>query len=208
MTDVTLPPIPADMTYHQLPEASFWGKFLAEADTDNGHNPRWAQLQLFAIIDTNSAHKEFGERIWLLYTTGHSLVVHALDGCGLGLMAKAREFGEVTTESPDDLVPCADCHPGDWTLNPDGEYSLEVARHTSIPCQTAEKVIRSLCRDPRCETCKHLSHANRNCSRCGCGDFTPEQPTLSGPGRQLVEKVRRLDPEIDRAATEMLVRRF
>lgn len=208
MTDVTLPPIPEDMTYHQLPEAGFWGKFLAEADTDNGRNPRWAQLQLFAIIDTNPAHKEFGERIWLLYTTGHSLVVHSLDGCGLGLMARAHEFPLITVEAPDDLVACAECHPQDWTANPEGQYSLEVARYTSIPCQSAEKVIRSLCRDPRCETCKHFPHANRDCPRCGCGDFTPEMPTLSGPGRQLVDIARKLDPEIDRAATEMLVRRF
>lgn len=209
MDDVTLPPIPQDMTHHQLPEADFWGKFLAEADTYNGRNPRWAQLQLFAIIDTNPAHKDmFGKKMWLLYTTGHSLVVHAIDGCGLGLMAKAHEFPDITTEDPHDLVACTECRPEDWTLNPDGEYSLEIARHTSIPCRSAEKVIRSLCREISCETCKHPSHASRKCPRCGCDDFIPEQPALSGPGRQLVEEARRIDPEIDRAATEMLVRRF
>lgn len=208
MDSTTLPPIPEDMMHYQLPEADFWGKFLAEADTDNGRSPRWAQLQLFVIINTNPARKEFGEQMWLLYTTGHSLVVHSLDGCGLGLMAKAHEFPDITAEDPEDLVACPECHPGDWTLNSDGEYSLEVARHTSIPCQSAEKVIRSLCRDPRCETCKHPAHANRNCGHCGCDAYVAEQPTLSAPGRQLVEKARRLDPEIDRAATEMLVRKF
>jgi hypothetical protein len=203
-----MPPIPQDMTHYTLPEADFWGKFLAEADTDNGRNPRWAQLQLYAIIDTNPAHKEFGTGMWLLYTTGHSLVVHALDGCGLGLLARAREFGNITSEDPDDLVACTICHPGNFRDNPDKEYSLEVPRHTSIPCRSAEKVIRSLCREISCETCKHPAHASKDCPRCGCGEFTPDQPVLSGPGRQLVEKARRLDPEIDRAATEMLVRKF
>lgn len=205
-SNVTLPPIPPDMEHHQLSEADFWGKLLAEADTDNGRNPRWAELQLYAIIDTNPAHASYGKQMWLLYTTGHSLVYHALDGCGLGIMAKGEEFPYLTIESVDDLVPCPDCHPGTWEES--REYSLEVARHTSIPCQSAGKVIRSLCREPRCETCKHFSHADRECGRCGCGDYVAEMPTLSGPGRQLVEKARRVDPEIDRAATEMLVRRF
>jgi hypothetical protein len=220
LDDMTLPPIPEEMTEHKLPADGeilhFWGKFLASEDTDSGDSLRWAELQLYRITDTNPDHDDFchdleyrglyGKQMWLLYTVGHSVVYHDLDGCAKGVKIKGSDFPGKTEEPLQDLTACSQCRPADWRKNPGEEFRLEVTWYSYTPCPTAGKVITSLYRDPRCATCRDRPHKDSRCRRCGCEDFVAEPRVLSVPGRRLVEKVSRVDPEIAQAAAK--VKRF
>lgn len=211
------------MAWHQLPAdghpVEFLGRFLRSVDTDDGERTRWAELRLYRIIDTNLAHSAalpatdenrdmYGKQMWLLYTIGHSLVYHAADGCTRGLRLPAGEFpARAREEDLDNLEPCPVCRPPDWdSADPGTELRLEVTWYSYTPCQSAEKVIRSLWREPRCVNCRHKPHKGTTCRHagpsgtCTCADYAEAPRQLSQPGHNLIEEVRRVDPLIDTAA--------
>lgn len=211
--------IPADMRYHELPAEDetleFWGKLLASEDTDTGDSLRWAELQLYRIVDTNPEHDSrlpasdenrgmYGKQMWLLYTIGHSLVYHATGtSCRGGKQVPAGEF-RTRAEDPFELVPCPDCSPDDWdAVGEDTLFRLEMPWYTYIPCQTPKKVVESLYRKPRCQNCRDEPHKGGSCRRCGCDSYREAPRVLSVPGRALLEKVAQVDPEIERAMAKV-----
>lgn len=215
MDEVTLS-IPQGMKHYELPAGEetldFWGRFIYKVDTESGERSRWAELRLYKIIDTNEDHGAFldpddedfdmyGKELWLLYTIGHTLVYHELGStCNRGIVVAAGDFPE-RAEDPEQLEPCEYCHPSDWTLaHAEDQYELEITWYSYTPCQTADKVIRSLYREPRCRNCRDKPHEGVRCHRCGCGSYIEAPRTLSIPGRRLIEQVKRLDPEIAVAA--------
>jgi hypothetical protein len=211
--------IPVGMKHHELPTSKgtieFWGRLIDETDTDNGDRQRWAELRLYKILDTNPEHDEhafgedqdmFGKEMWLVYTIGHTLVYHEMGSpCNRGIEASVAEFPSKTADFPEgpddpDLEPCEECRPLDYHEADDEDlYELEVTWYRHIPCQSAEKVIRSLYREPRCEACRHKPHETRRC-RCSCTRYVESTPMLSIPGSRLISKVKSKDPEIARAA--------
>lgn len=211
--------IPAGMRHYELPgtkgPVEFDGRLIDVTDTDNGERDRWAELRLYKIVDTNPEHDEnalgedhcmYGKEMWLVYTIGHTLVYHeAGSSCNRGIEARVAEFSSLTADFPQgpddpDLEPCAECRPLDYHDAADDDiYELEVTWYRHIPCQTADKVIRSLYREPRCEPCRHKPHEGRRC-RCGCSNYQESTPMLSIPGSRLIAKVKAKDPEIARAA--------
>jgi hypothetical protein len=217
--DLTLP---AGMKYYELPTGDyplvFWGRFLDEEDTDDGKRNRWAHLKLFEIIDTNPSHdsslKEsdenremYGRKMYLLYTIGHTLVYHDEDAaCRGGVRMRVSDFPRKTadfplTEEDPDLEPCETCNPADYhSASPEDFFRLEITWYTVVPCQSAGKLIRSLYRDPRCENCRHKPHEGKRCYQCStCTQYKEAPRSLSGPGRNLLEKVKDQEPEIAQA---------
>jgi hypothetical protein len=221
--DITIPPpgaaIPTGMTYHELPAQDeilrFWGKFLDSEDTDTGDSLRWAELQVFKIIDTNPSHDHslpasdenrdmFGQQLWLLYTIGHSVVYHDLHAsCRGGKAVPAKDF-PLRAENSADTIPCPDCAPADWESAPDKEiFRLELPWYTAVPCQTPEKLINALYRKPRCLNCGDSAHGNSRCGRCGCTDYREAPRRLSVPGRNLLDKLAKVDPDIAAATVRV-----
>ena len=222
--DTVFPPdlkLPLGMMHYELPTGDypleFWGRFIHEVDTDNGERVRWAHLLLFRIIDTNPEHNSslkeededrdmYGKEMYLLYTIGHTLVYHREDApCRGGVRVKVSEFGRKSADFPreeddPDLEPCDVCSPRDYHLSgPDDFFRLEITWYKYYPCQTADKLIRSLYRDPRCVNCRHKPHEGRKCHDCRCTNYQETPPVLSTPGRQLLDEVRDAEPEIARA---------
>lgn len=222
MDHVTPPPgidIPAGMRYCELPAEDetlqFWGKFLGAEDTDNGDSLRWAELRLYRIIDTNPAHDHslpasdenrdmFGREMHLLYTVGYSLVYHETGaGCRGGKQVAAGDFRD-HTENWSDLLACPECLPGDWEMvPPETIFRLELPWYTYIPCQSPQKVIASLHRKPRCQNCRHEPHKRDQCRRCDCERYSEAPRVLSLPGRLLLEKVAKIDPDIAQAMAKV-----
>ena len=213
--------LPAGMKLYELPTGDyplvFWGRFLEEEDTDDGKRKRWAHLMLFGIIDTNPAHDSslppedenyqmYGKTMYLLYTIGHTLVYHDEDAaCRGGVRMRVSEFSRKTADFPHgdddpDLEPCEECSPGDYHSAAPGDFfRLEITWYSDTPCQSADKLIRSLYRDPRCSNCRHKPHEGRRCYQCTCPQYKEAPRSLSGPGRNLLEKVRDQEPEIAKA---------
>ena len=215
--------IPLGMKYYELPTGDypleFWGIFVNEEDTDNGERNRWAHLQLYRIIDSNPAHDDslspddenrgmYGKEMYLLYTIGHTLVYHDEDAaCRGGVRVRVADFPRKTADFPltdedPDLEPCETCNPADYRLASPGDYfKLEVTWYSYTPCQTADKLIQSLYREPRCDkvNCRHKPHENHRCRFCGCTAYREAPRTLSTPGRNLLEGARDSEPEIARA---------
>src|SRR5208282_4902624 len=212
--------IPLGMRHCELPTGDypleFWGRFVREEDTDTGESKRWAHLLLYAIIDTNPEHDTslpetdenygmYGKEMYLLYTIGHTLVYHDEDAtCRGGVRVKVADFPRKNIDFPSsdedpDLEPCDACTPRDYRIASEDEFfKLEVTWYSYTPCQTADKLIRSLYRDPRCETCRHKPHENRRCP-CRCANYREAPRTLSTPGRNLLEGARDTEPEIAKA---------
>jgi hypothetical protein len=202
--------IPQGMTFHDLPAGEyrlqFWGRFLDEVDTDNGKRPRWAQLSLYRIIDDNPEHVDswefddgnrgmYGREMWLLYTTGHTLLYHDID-CHQGVKVTKRDIlglGEdsvLNIEDPDDLEPAEDCRPRDWHLAElDDEFRLETTWHSDVPCQTPAKVREAL---SKCGNCHDKPHQGA-CYKCGCANY---RGVLTSPGSKLWDQVCKLDPDL------------
>lgn len=220
MDHATPPPgidIPAGMRYCELPAEDetlqFWGKFLDSEDTDNGDSLRWAELRLYRIVDTNPdhdhslpAHDEnrdmYGKEMYLLYTIGHSLVYHdPKASCRGGKLVRAGEFRN-RAEDWGELVMCPECSPEDWEIvSPETVFRLELPWYTYIPCQSPQKVIASLHRKPRCQNCRDAPHKGERCKRCDCTRYSEAPRVLSVPGRALLEKVAKIDPDIAAAMT-------
>ena len=208
--------IPADMKFFELPgqdeELHFWGKFLDAEDTETEDSLRWAELRVYRIIDTNPDHDHslpasdenrdmYGQQMWLLYTIGHSLIYHDLyASCRGGKAVAAQDFGD-RAEDPGETIPCPDCTPEDWETAPrDKKFRLELPWYTAVPCQTPEKLINALYRKPRCLNCGDAAHGGfPRCNRCGCTDYREAPRRLSVPGRNLLDKLAKVDPEIARA---------
>ena len=215
MSTDTVFPGAEGMTWTTLPAdghpIKFLGRLLSETDTDDRERLRWAELRLYKIIDTNPAHDDslpgededhgmYGKPMWLLYTVGHSLVYHQLGACPGGIIVRKADIA-VRADNPGDLEPCPKCRPQDWTqMADDQKLRLEVTWYSYTPCQSAEKVIQSLWRNLQCLTCHDEAHQDRVCGRCGCRRYREAPRQLSVPGHQLIEQVRLLDEEIDRAA--------
>jgi hypothetical protein len=209
-------PVTEYMRHYRLPAGEetldFTGRLIDKTDTDSGDRLRWAELQLYKILDTNPEHdgncpdeenrNMLGKELWLLYTIGHTLVYHAADGCKKGVRMPARDFPS-RAENVNELEPCEECNPGDWQGSEE-EFRLEITWYSYTPCQSAERVIESLYREPRCSSCRHKPHEGY--CRCGCERYREAPRSLSNPGRQLIEQVRQVDPEIARAAAK--VRKF
>jgi hypothetical protein len=143
----------------------------------------------------------FGQEMWLLYTIGHSLVYHDLHAsCRGGKPVAAQEFPE-RAEDPAGTVACPDCTPEDWETAPGGKvFRLELPWYTAVPCQTPGKLINALYRKPRCLNCGDAAHGDfARCRRCGCADYREAPRRLSVPGRNLLDKVSKLDPDIAKA---------
>jgi hypothetical protein len=213
--DLTLP---AGMKYHELPTGDnplvFWGQFIHEVDTDDGNRSRWTHLQLYKIIDTDPEHGEslsgfdenarmYGREMYLLYTIGHTLVYHDKDSsCRGGVKMPVSDFARKTADYPlseddPDLEPCEKCSPADYRqASKDDLFRLEITWYSYTPCQTADKLIQSLYREPRCAACRHKPHAAK-CWTCGwCTTYREATRMLSAPGRELLEGVRDTDSDI------------
>lgn len=219
MDHVTAPEgieIPAGMRYCELPAEDetlqFWGRFLDSEDTDTGDSLRWAELRLYRIVDTNPDHDDrlhdenkamFGKQMWLLYTVGHSLIYHSFRAnCKGGKPVPAGDFND-RADDASELTGCPDCSPDDWeNALPGTLFRLEVPWYSYTPCQSAGKVIRSLYRRARCQNCGDGPHDGGKCRRCWCEDYREAPRTLSVPGRALLEKVAKIDPDIAQAMTK------
>jgi hypothetical protein len=201
---MSIPELPADMKHHELAAGEetldFYGKLLYAVDNDRGDRPRWAELRLYKIFNTDPGSEHHGKEMWLLYTVGHTMVYHCLDSeCNKGIAVSAADFPE-RAEDSEGLEPCVVCNPADWADAPPGElFELEVTWYTYTPCATPEKVLDALRREPRCKNCPHKPHETYGCW-CGCKDYAEGPRSLSVPGRRLIEQVKHLDPEIARAA--------
>jgi hypothetical protein len=187
------------------------GRRIDGVDNDSGNRLRWAQLQLFKCLDRNPSHDStlpekdanrgmYGREIYLLYTTGHSVVVHDSKGkCRTGTRLPASRFPK-ENEDFRDLEPCPECNPDLSGLPLDGEevdweggslvFNLEVTWYSHTLCQDAGLVIDAL---RKCRHCSHRSHRAWTCA-CGCDEYM-EGP-LTSPGRKLVEQCVTLDPGI------------
>jgi hypothetical protein len=210
-------PVPDGFTWHELPTDAqplvFLGRHLETEDTDDGDRPRWTELRLYRVIDTHPEHDDslppgnenrgmYGKQMWLLYTIAHSLIYHAVDGCAKGVATLISDF-PAKAEDLGGLEPCPQCLPPDWESLPgDARLRLEMPWYPYTICQSPEKVIRALQREARCEDCQETCRRkpHRGVCSCGCRSYREEPRTLSGPGHNLIEKVRRIDPDIDAAA--------
>lgn len=195
--------IPEGMRHYELPTREetldFTGKLIHAEDNDQGDRPRWAELRLYRILNTDPDGELFGEQTWLLYTIGHTMVYHAEHGCNRGILVPAGDFPE-TAEDPEGLEPCVRCRPPRWDDVPSGtSLRLEVTWYTWTACETPDMVYSSLCREPQCKNCLDKPHKTYACS-CGCEEYEQAPRVLSVPGRRLWEQARRLDPDIAKAA--------
>lgn len=200
--------LPAWAAYRKLPVKDggitvleFHGELAGEVDNDSGDRLRWAHLQLWRVIDTDTGHDNslpegnpwrgrYGQPVWLLYTIGHSLVVH--DGgneCNRGIRVKAADFPRHNADHQD-LVPCPECEPSPWEGNPEGMYMVETTWYTDIMCPDWDAVLTAL---SKCANCGDRAHPSRAC-RCGCRSFT--RGGLTSPGQRLVEQVTATDPQV------------
>ncbi len=199
--------IPEGMTYCELPSEDgtleFWGKFIDSTDTGDGENERWAELQLWLILDTDESHDDsledenkgmYGKTLRLVYTIGHSLVWHKYPGgCNKGVRVLGKDFPSSTSEDPGALTPCFKCSPEEWEEFPETEFRLEKPRYSYTACRTPAEAITAL---SRCANCRDKPHEGR-CYRCGC---TRYEGVLTTPGRTLITQVAERDPELARAA--------
>lgn len=184
-----------------------YGKFLDSVDTDDGERLRWAELCLYKVIDTDESHDAslpdadenkdmYGHPIWVLHTKGHTLVYHRTGPCKGGIVVRACDFPQ-HAEDVDELVGCERCDPPDWQSLGEEKLRLEVTWYTSVICQTADKLIDALQRKPLCTACHK---EERYHPHPGCQQYRKPLPELSAPGRNLIERVRYSEPDIDRAA--------
>lgn len=203
--------IPDGMILQNLPaedgNIEFWGTFLDSEESGSEHDSRWTELSLYKMIDTDSGHDSslpssddnrnmFGQQMWLLHTVAHSVVYHGKNGCGRGVRMRVADFGSRLAD-PEVLERCERCDPEVWwESSPDAEFRVEVPLYFYTACQTPQKVIRSLWREPRCENCHDRAHEDGKCRKCGCTQFREAKRTLSIPGRNLLERVAQKDPEI------------
>lgn len=220
--------IPRGMKYIQLPvEDGFieleHGSLIEMVDNDRLGRPRWAEIRLYKYIDADPGHNDglpeddddfamFGKQRYLIYTVGHTVVYHQLDSeCNKGVPLTAADFPglasgdcEIRTEHPSDLEPCERCRPAAWQDVP-GEtaFEIEVTWFKYFKCKTGDDVLLALRKDPKCRHCWHRPHEHRSCW-CRCESYEEGPRPLSVPGRRLVEKARRKDPEIARAAARKI----
>lgn len=195
--------IPAGMKHYELPTREetldLTGKLLYVVDNDQG-GPRWAELKTYRILNTDPESDVFGQEMWLLYTIGHSMAYHAADGCNRGILLPVRDF-PAQAEDPEGLEACPRCRPPQWDSAPDDlQLRLEVTWYKYVLCKTPDMLYNALCREPSCANCTHRRHQAYPCS-CGCAEYEEAPRELSVPGRRMWEQLRRLDPDIAKAAT-------
>jgi hypothetical protein len=183
------------MTRMKLPvkqgHLNFLGKFYGEVDNDTGDRLRWAQLKAFRGFGINKENPEtFGREYYLLYAVGHSLAVHASDGCK-GLLAPVSKFPELN-EDWEDLEACPECSP-DFSQDslPDDQFKLEVTRYSHTQHPDAVALADAL---RKCKSCGHRPHDGRPSCGCGCKHYV--KGDLSQIGQRLLETIQRFDPDI------------
>jgi hypothetical protein len=229
--DNTALAIPDEMEEYELQATEavlqFWGTELGRVDNDSGDRPRWAELRLYNMIDTNPSHDGslsreeleasgddpddsgmYGKELWLLYTIGHTLYVHDPEGdCNLGVVQKVRDFSHPgINEDYEDLEACPDCNPAFTSYqdmldrDPDEEFSIETTWYSYTRCQTPEKVRLALRKEARCRNCLHKPHETWRCS-CSCDRYAEAPRPVSGPGKRLLDMVKSRDFRIAMAAS-------
>jgi len=170
-----------------------YAKRLADEDNDTGDRSRWAQLVAYKGFGVNEENAEtYNREYYLLYAIGHSLVVHAADGCK-GRLAPVAMFGELN-EDADDLEACPDCEP-DFSEDtpPDVQLKIEVTRYSHTQYTSATALIDSL---RKCQACSHRPHEGKTCG-CKCPVYVKGE--LSQIGQRLLAKLRVLDEGIAEA---------
>lgn len=214
--------IPEGWTYYKLPatkeKLEFWGTFIDAVDNDSGERLRWAELRLYKYVDSNETHNaelpadnpwrnRYATKVYLLYTIGHSLVVHENGTlCShKGIKTPVRAFPQ-NNEDYRDLENCPSCTPGfpGWETasktTPDAAFELETTWYSYTECPAAADVLLALRKPPACKHCEHKRHPDRDCKECGCGDYAEGPRFLSSPGERLVKQVSAVDPEIAAAS--------
>lgn len=216
MTELT---IPKGWAYFKLPatkeKLEFWGTCIDSVDNDSGDRLRWAELRLYKYIDSDETHNaelpgtdpfhdQYGKQAYLLYTIGHSLVVHEYEtDCDhKGIIAPVSQFPQ-NNEDHEDLEPCPVCRPVFTTVDdedPERILELETTWYSYTECPTPDHVLLALRKPPSCKTCEHKKHPARDCKTCGCDTYVEGPRPLSSPGERLVKQVSAVDPGIAAAA--------
>lgn len=167
-TPLTIPRDMQRIIIPGMPPTEIQGKLLGNIDNDRRGRPRWAELELYRYIDTNSAHisdrpelSTYAHELYLLHTMGHSVVYHRLEcDSNRGVEAAAAEFAEIA-EFPDDLEPCANeyvkgrlipgCYPPPMSYDgASGSYRLADGSEVPGTARFRVEVIRHVtykCRD-------------------------------------------------------------
>ncbi len=188
--------VPAGMQQVKLPVKQgnlvFCGIFLGQVDNDTGDRLRWAQLKAYKGFGTNKEIPEtYGREYYLLYAVGHSLVVHARDGCR-GMLLPVSKFTADLNEDLAELEACPDCDPGfSQDSPPDAEFKLEVTRYSHTQHLPAAALVDAL---HKCKACGHRPHDRR--PSCGCGCETYVKGDLSAIGQRLLDQLKLTDPDI------------
>ena len=185
----------------------FDGYFIDDLDNGGGDRPRWAVLYLYRWLQ-----KDTGNLGYILYTVGHSLIYHFLNGeCGKGEAHPVSEFPALhedgRIEDPRDLEPCEKCRPADWMIVPeDQQFEVEVVWYKWSACRTAEELLLAGRKEARCRNCLCRPHRSE-CTVCGCSEYAEAPRSLSIPMQRLLAKAGPArDADIARAMREQKIR--
>jgi hypothetical protein len=182
------------MKWIELPTArkpvAFSGRIISHVHNDTGDRLRWADLALYKASGTDENDpKTFGREFYLLYTVGHSLAVHAADGCALGKPSILASFAARNADAGF-LEPCPECNP-EWPAREGVSYRVEETLYSSSVFLSAEALLDDL---RRCASCSHRPHRTWTCA-CGCRKYLPGK--LSQLGERLLREAED-DPDVDR----------
>lgn len=181
------------MKWVELPTArkniTLFGRIIAHVHNDTGDRLRWADLSLYRARGEDETDPETFEKPYLLlYMVGHSLAVHAVDGCDRGVLLVPADFASKNADAPF-LEPCPECNPG-WPAKAGVTYRMEVTRYSHSKFLTATALFEDL---RRCGECAHRPHRGWRCA-CQCKSYVPGG--LSQLGRRLVEDAASRDGEV------------
>jgi hypothetical protein len=171
----------------------FTGVLLSEISTETRTGPRWLEMDLYK----RDPDEEHPRGLYVLHLVGRSVVYHThRSACNRGIPRTPTD-----TDWAADAEPCRDCSPPYWALKeangypqrdpvtrelkPDPAYTstqfdLEMDRHTSYICATADEVVEQL---------KESSRHQRSPS------------TLSAPAQRLLDAAALIDADVAKAIT-------
>jgi hypothetical protein len=145
----------------------FHGHLLSEISTETHDGPRWLEMDLYKVDDGR----------YVLHLVGRSVVYHThRSSCNRGIPRHITD-----TDWPADAEPCKVCSPDYWRgIGPEAEFDLEMDRHTSYVCATADDVVTQL---------RESSRHQRSPS------------TLSAPAQRLLDAAALIDSDIAKSIT-------